>query len=150
MTEKIILTHSKMDSMVIDICNRVHICGIPFKSVVGIQRGGLHLSLPLADCLKVKHRSIKVSWYDDDKKRKEPLVDLFDLDLTEKPFLLVDDLIDSGGTIKYLIEKYNLKQGEDFYMAVLFNKKNNEAGLVPDFYCEDKPEGWLCFPWETE
>jgi hypoxanthine phosphoribosyltransferase len=132
------------------ICDDVKGSQVSYKSVVGIQRGGLNLSLPLAECLGVKHRSIKVSFYDGDKKRKEPLVDLFDFDMTDKPFILADDLIDSGETIKYIIEKYKLVRGVDYVISVLYWNTKNEHNITPDFYADEKPDKWIQFPWETE
>jgi hypoxanthine phosphoribosyltransferase len=150
MTEKKHIGWGEIQQHVERICGEVKNSGIPYKSVVGIQRGGLNLSMPLADCLGIKHRSVKVSLYDGDKRRDEPMVDVFDLDIREKPFLIADDLIDSGSTIKYLSERYGLKQGEDYHIAVIHWNKENESGLQPDYYGEEKPNAWVVYPWETE
>lgn len=150
MTEKIHIGNGTFDNLVNNLCNKVRDSGVAYKSVVGIQRGGLKVSIPLAECLEVKHRSVKISFYDGEKKRDEPIVDLFDLDMQQLPFLICDDLIDSGVTIKYFIEKYNLQQGKDFDIAVVFWNKANEHGLKPTYYSEVKPDGWIIFPWEED
>lgn len=132
------------------LCDTIKVDGREYTSVVGIQRGGLNLSMPLAQCLNIKHKSIKISFYEDDKKRSDPIVDLFDLDINQRPFILADDLIDSGATIKYFKEKYNLTQGIDFIIAVLYWNTQNEAKIIPDYYAEVKPDSWIVFPWECE
>ena len=147
MTDKIRLSWKDVNAYIDTLCQDVKNSGISYKSVVGIQRGGLNISMPLSECLGVKHRSVKVSFYDGDVKRDEPLIDLFDLDTCEKPFLIVDDLIDSGITLKYLSERFGLKQGEDYHIAVIHWNKENESGLQPDYYAEEKPKDWLVYPW---
>jgi hypoxanthine phosphoribosyltransferase len=150
MTEKISFGWKTINNHVAKLCQEIKNSGVEYKSVVGIQRGGLNLSQPLAECLGVKHRSVKVSFYDGDKKRDEPIVDIFDLDVNARPFVIADDLIDSGATIKYFIEKYNLQHGKDYRIAVIHWNKSNEAGLTPDHYAEEKPDAWVEYPWEAQ
>lgn len=150
MTEKLHIGWNTINNHVQRLCREIKDSGVGYKSVVGIQRGGLNLSMPLADCLGVKHRSVKVSFYDGDKKREEPLVDTFDLDFLDRPFIIADDLIDSGATIKYFVEKYKLEHGKDYKIAVIHWNKGNEAGLKPDHYAEEKPKAWVVYPWECE
>jgi hypoxanthine phosphoribosyltransferase len=147
MTEKIRIGNGTLQKYIQKICEDVRKSGVYYKSVVGIQRGGLNLSIPLAECIGVKHRSIKVSFYDGDKKRSKPLVDLFDFNMEDKPFIIADDLIDSGETLRYLIDKYKLVRDKDFAIAVIHWNKKNENNITPDYYADEKPNGWIVYPW---
>ena len=57
--------------------------------------------------------------------------------------LIVDDLIDSGETLKYLLEKYpNSKT------AVIWNKEV-KRGIEPDFYSVKVKNEWIVQPMEV-
>lgn len=148
MTKILHIDWNTINNHVQRLCQEIKESGVDYKSVVGIQRGGLNLSMPLAECLGVKHIPVKISFYNGDKKRDEPIVDIFDLDVTDRPFVIADDLIDSGATIKYFIEKYKLEHGKDYRIAVIHWNKSNESGLKPDHYADEKPDAWIFYPWE--
>jgi hypoxanthine phosphoribosyltransferase len=150
MSEKIKIEWDIINEQIRGICKEVYDGGVKYKSVVGIQRGGLNLSLPVSEYIGVKHRSIKVSFYNGEKLRDEPIVDLFDLDMDERPFIFCDDLIDSGKTLKYIIDTYKLVRGVDYHIAVIHWNKKNDSGLTPDFYGSEKPNGWIVYPWDND
>jgi len=62
-----------------------------------------------------------------------------------KTILLVDDLTDTGETIKAILEANKRYTNVTIYTAVMYKGK---VDFSVDFYAEPKPEGWLVFPWD--
>ena len=65
--------------------------------------------------------------------------------------LVVDDLVDSGSTLK-LIRAFFHGTGINVKFAALYqNTVPNNLEIIQraDYYGEDKPDGWLDFPWDT-
>lgn len=114
--------------------------------IVGIESSGLYISRPLAQLLNLPHASVKISFYGDSKTPKDQPIVRSDIKWSDQDtYLFVDDLIDSGSTINYLP---NIVSKKNALSAVLFYKKDNKFKVKPDFWVEEKPEGWLNFYWE--
>jgi hypoxanthine phosphoribosyltransferase len=119
--------------------------GMKFDCVVGIENGGVNVSLPISKILNLEHTSIKISFYGDKTTPSiEPVVDyhnfVFD---PNKSYLICDDLTDSGSTFKYIKEKH---KNISFKTAVLFANKSVD---LPDFWVDEKQKDiWICFPWD--
>ena len=63
----------------------------------------------------------------------------------EGKILLVDDLIDSGGTVKFMVDNYS--DEIDFDIAVLYDKGGGE--IRPSYLIDNIPrDEWVTFPWE--
>ena len=120
---------------------------IRFRSIIGVANGGLNISRPISQNLKIPHAELRVSWYDGQTKRQEPLVDIIDCIVLEHycgNLLLIDDLTDTGDTL-ITIKNHPKLQDKTFYTAVLYH--NFSAKIMPDFYVVEKPHDWLVFPW---
>lgn len=68
--------------------------------------------------------------------------------------LIVDDVFDTGNTIKAVIEELSRRARgntpEDIRIAVPWYKPSrNETDLVPDYFCRETAE-WLVFPHELD
>ena len=115
-----------------------------FEQVVGIERGGLFVSRPLAAMLGLPHDSVYISCYTETGRRETPIISgSYNTDLST---LIVDDLIDGGSTIRLFKERFVYKPNDA--VGVLF--WNEKSSQEPDFYVCEKPEQWLVFPWELE
>lgn len=139
--DKVYVTPSQVDAMVKSLAKAIKQSGLKFQQVIGIERGGLFISRPLAAMLGLPHDSIIISCYTATGKRLAPIVS-GDYN-TNLDTLIVDDLIDGGTTMKLLAKYYPQKPSDA--VAVLFWNTTSEE---PDFYVEEKPEQWLIFPWE--
>jgi xanthine phosphoribosyltransferase len=123
----------------------------PFQpdAILGIARGGLMLAQALAYALDVRNlQSIRVESYDD-KHKREGLNLHVDCHLhTCKHVLIVDDIVDSGDTLKEVLYTLN-KQYPDiiFKSASLFYKPT--ACIQSDFRVKEATE-WIEFFWEKE
>lgn len=125
--------------------------GVP-SCIIGIANGGLNLSKPLSNWLQCKHISISIHFYDHDKIAGKPYyADIPPIPKDSINLLLVDDILDSGTTIKYFIDRTGLVHGENFKIATLHWNKNGQHCLKPDFYVnEKKDDSWIVYPWESE
>ena len=118
--------------------------------LIGIASGGL---VPLALLAKqfpsAKVATIATKRYEGRDEREIEVGGLPDLDLTDKKVLLVDEIVDHGGTLQSVTEALRAKYAiGELRSAVLFvNTINCKA--YPDFYVEEI-EDWVIFPWEKE
>ena len=99
--------------------------------VVGIPRGGLIIAVMISHRLGVKHMTI-----DHLEKLEE-----FDLDIDKKKILIVDDISDSGQTLK--------RFRKDYTTATL--DVRNTTIAIPQFYANwlDNAD-WIVYPWERK
>ena len=99
--------------------------------VVGIPRGGLIIAVMISHRLGVKHMTI-----DHLEKLEE-----FDLDIDKKKILIVDDISDSGQTLKRFRKEYTT--------ATL--DVRNTTIAIPQFYANwlDNAD-WIVYPWERK
>ena len=95
-------------------------------AVYGLPRGGL----PIAVSLSHKLGLPLMMNYDDRKI------------VTDKQILIVDDIADTGHSLnKFKEEERNIICTFHFH----------EQSIVrPDFYCEEKDDKWIVYPWETK
>lgn len=118
-------------------------------AIVAVARGGMMLGQLMGYGLDLRNvQSIHVEAYDDASRRKE--AEIFgQCDLEgAKRVLIVDDIVDSGMTLKALLEYLqNVYPGVTFKAASLFFKP--EASVQPDFTVKEATE-WINFFWETD
>lgn len=136
-----------------DLCSQIIPIQNKIEWVVGIERGGIPLSTWLAYTLGKKHTSIKISLYgDNDKKTGNPHIWFgphWD-SIIKSPFLLVDDIVDSGETLK-LFRELTVVDKAKYWVATLHWCKENSPNCKPDFYVETKAkDDWIVYPWEKE
>lgn len=142
-----------LQTMMLKLIAMIEHSDFEFDRIVGIAKGGLHVSAPLVSHFQKPHEEITISYYHsgvDYTYVDQPLLDLGDFDPTESKFLLVDDLVDSGATLNRFKKEFNLEQGEDFRMAVLHWNPEGEFGQKPDFYVEEKYYRWIVYPWNVD
>lgn len=141
---EVTIDKNHVEVMIHDLCFKIRHSKQKFTKVVGIARGGLHISKPLAYSLNLPHYIIRISFYNGRVRGDVPKeVDMRGLEFTSKDhILLVDDLVDRGKTIDYFKANFDVKHK----VAVLFW---NPKGVKPDYYIEKKKDNdWLVFPWE--
>ena len=99
--------------------------GLNIGAVYGLPRGGLPLAVSLSHELNLP---LLMDYYD----RKI---------VTDKQVLVVDDIADTGHTLKSFENKHN----------VIVTLHYHEQSIVkPDFYCEEKGDKWVVYPWERD
>lgn len=129
--------------------------------IVGLTRGGLIPATILSHRLKCPLETLKVSLRDGSEQEHNTWMaeDAYN----KKKILIVDDLNDSGNTINWIMRDWmdsclmedpvwNDVWGNSVKVAVLYNSKDSDAKLVPEYYIHElkEPKPWIVFPWENE
>lgn len=141
--------------MATQLCSQILAIRDQFQWVVGIERGGLQLSQWLAYVLQKPHSSVKISLYGDSDKKQhiaQPQIWLGHHWQTfiKSPFLLVDDIVDSGETLD-LFRELTLVDKPTFWLAALHWCEENSPYRKPDFFIEKKAKtDWIVYPWEKD
>ncbi|MCL4400958.1 MAG: phosphoribosyltransferase domain-containing protein [Candidatus Parvarchaeota archaeon] len=117
--------------------------------VIGIAKGGLPLSLQIANELGATWDSMRVASYIADYTRgKMNLLHDIHVDINNKTVMIVDDIADEGKTMEFVKNHlYTNYQPHEIITTVLFLKPTSK--FKPDNYLE-KTEKWVMFPWEAE
>ncbi len=119
------------------------------EALVGIARGGLTLSHAIAEGLNIRNvQTLSTELYDKTKKRDKFYINEECKFEDLKRVLVVDDISDSGETLKAIMELLNSKHPEvEFKTATLFYKKTST--YEPDFWVNEADE-WIDFFWERD
>ncbi len=122
---------------------------LEIESIVAIARGGLMLSHAISEGLDVRDvQSLKTEFYDGSKKRDYITIQNNCIFKDVKKVLIVDDISDSGETLKTVIDELKQKHPEvEFISATLFFKSTSI--YEPDFWINDADE-WIEFFWEKD
>lgn len=122
--------------------------------LVGITRGGLLPSYILGGEPMFNNRNVTtvaVESYDEKDQQKE-LSLLFPIHFEDfkhfKSILIIDDLVDSGKTVDFVVKLFKKEMPEDttIKVAALYYKK--KSIVVPDYYAEETTD-WIVFPSEA-
>lgn len=120
-----------------------------FDTIIALARGGMILGQLIAYALDIRDiQTLKIESYDDEKKRDcVTITNTCSLKEGAK-VLIVDDIVDSGDTLKKVIEQLNEKHLHVKLMsASIFYKKS--ALIEPDFKVKEAKE-WIDFFWERD
>ena len=117
--------------------------------IIGLNRGGLIPSVYLSHRLNVTHESITIRLRDNESNRKPDLSNLEKAFAFQKKILIVDDINDSGKTLKYIEDNFG-RPKERIRFAVLVHNKPSITAVDYFGYQINKDEvpSWLVFPWE--
>lgn len=118
--------------------------------IVGVARGGLVPARILTDLLGAPQLAIiQTEYYTDIAKTKQAptLTSALTADVSGKKVLLVDDIADSGHSLK-LAKSHLQQQGAgQIKTATLYSKP--QSIITPDFY-EKQTSRWVVFPWDSK
>lgn len=115
-----------------------------WKGIVAITRGGLAPALLMSEMLNIRNiEVINVQSYSEDRKQgKLNFLKAPNLEEEGRDWLIIDDLSDSGETLKAIRKKF-----PNATYATLLTKPKGEA--VVDYYGDRMDqEVWVVFPWE--
>ena len=129
--------------------------GIVFDLIVGIVRGGCVPAVILSHRLGIPVQMVHWSTRDIGAGIVSNESNLWiPEDLSSgKKILIVEDIIDTGLSIKTLIEDWQEGVLEDLvmeniYIATLINNTNNESHIVPNFIGREHEGEFVDFCWE--
>lgn len=138
--------YQQIDQLIEELVLKIVESGRKFSVVVGIENGGIYISRKIATALGLEHRSVKISCYDGEILRENPIIEtnFFHVDLYNG-CLICDDLVDRGTTLLTFKEFCGFNEKDA--VAVLFIKPNNTYN--PDFWVQEETN-WCVFPWEEQ
>lgn len=120
--------------------------GRTYDKLMCITRGGVFVGGLLAHMLDMRNvTTIALKLYDFDQQGQVvEQLSAPDLPLPGTKMLVVDDMLDSGRTLSYIVDKW----GQDYNidLAVLYDKGGGT--LRATFTARSIPDEWVWFPWE--
>jgi len=116
--------------------------------LIGITVGGLVPLALIAKKLDIRNTvTVSAVSYEGTKQKKLSITYLPKINLRNKKILLVDDIADTGNTLKeisrILIKRYGVKKVK----TAVFVVNKNHCAYKPDFYVIEETR-WIVFPWE--
>ncbi len=132
------------------VCHQIRQSGFQIDVILGISSGGLIPTRIIADELNIKSvDTIAVSSYNKDRTRGQVVLQLqknFD-HLTGKNVLVVDDLVDHGATMQFVVDMISKVSPKAIKTAVIYKK--DRATFEPDFFAMETPaDEWINFSWD--
>lgn len=116
----------------------------PWKAIAAVTRGGLVPAAIIARELDIRLiDTICIRSYGDDHVRIEPEI-LKGIEADGEGWLIVDDLVDTGGTARVV---RNILPKAHF--ATVYAKPAGRP-MVDSFITEVSQETWILFPWDSE
>ncbi|WP_374763517.1 phosphoribosyltransferase [Yunchengibacter salinarum] len=135
--------------------------GFQPEFIVGVWRGGTPTGIAVQEILeyygvKSDHIAIRTSSYIGMQQQKEVKVHGLEYIVNninaEDSLLIVDDVFDSGRSIRAIIDRLRKKCRRNTpdiikIATVYYKPQRNVTDLTPDFYCHETDD-WLVFPHE--
>lgn len=120
--------------------------GRKYDKLLCITRGGVFVGGLLGHLLGLRDiTTIALKLYDfDTQGRVVEQLSAPDLPLPGSRMLVVDDMLDSGRTLGYIVEKWGGDYNID--IAVLYDKGGGDIRAT--FTARSIADVWVCFPWE--
>lgn len=120
--------------------------GIHIDEIVAISRGGLTLGHLLTDLLRVPISTFTIQSYTDIQEQGEvKITKPLTTPIHDKHVLLVDDVSDSGKTIKRALEYLKTQQPKEVTTLTMYYKPHSV--FKPDYYAKET-SAWILFPYE--
>ena len=136
------------DRLAKNVAKKINESGFKPDFMVGLARGGWVLSRVLCDYIGVKDLvSLKVEHWgvtatpDGKAQIKYP----FDIDLTGRNVLVVDDITDTGESMMVAVDYVKTKNPADIKTAALRHIEGSK--FTPDYYGDVITWRWVIFPW---
>lgn len=119
----------------------------PFDIIIAIGRGGLTFGHLLSDFLRIPICSITIQSYTDIQKQGEVrITEKLSLGITGKRVLLVDDIADTGTTLKRAVSYLEEFTPATITTATLFYKPR--SSVRPDYFAKLTTK-WILQPFEV-
>lgn len=130
--------------------------------IIGIWRGGAPVGIAIQELYKymnimTDHISIRTSSYvgtDQHEIRVHGLEYIIDNANSNNSILLIDDIFDSGRSIKAILTKLKQKMRNNLpsdirIATILYKPMNNKTDIVPNYFVSETSK-WVIFPHEIE
>jgi len=146
------LSWDDIEKITDDLANKIKASNFKPDYIIGITTGGLIPLYFLAKKLDDMDNILTVSAtsYDKDRKKNLRILYLPKVDLSDKKVLLVDEITETGDTLKAISDIFvNQYKVSELKTATLGVNKD-KCKFYPDFYIVEEKGDWVVFPWEKE
>ncbi|WWO97628.1 MAG: phosphoribosyltransferase family protein [Candidatus Dasytiphilus stammeri] len=139
----------------IDIASIIKKKHIKYDCIIGIARSGLVPAVIVAHYLGIRELTsislIRNKTDDINSEKIHPqILDIGNLADKSNHWMVIDDIVGSGETIKFIRENFSIPNRTIFVASLFFNSQNgniNRINQLVDFYAKEVHE-WVRFPWE--
>jgi len=140
MSNKFVITWDNMQMYTRQLAEKL-LPADQWKGIIAVSRGGLVPSAILARELNIRHvDTVCISSYDHDHQREMKVLKKADGD--GEGFIVVDDLVDTGGTAEIIREMYPRAK------FVTVCAKPAGKHLVDDYVVDIAQDTWIEQPWD--
>ena len=115
-----------VDECVLDIAEHLIRTEIKFDGVYGIPRGGTILAVMLSHKLDIPY-----------------ITSLEDIIFTDENFIIIDDIVDTGETLKKYKEQPECRNS--YFVTI---HEHEQSSVKPDYSVLYKEDKWIVYPWE--
>ena len=145
MSDKIYISWEIFHQDVKNLCKKLRASKKPYNKIVAISRGGFIPSGIIAYELNIRNSSVvNITTYIGDTHIKIEKIDNTEhLGIIDENTLIIDDLVDSGQTLKIMRKTY-----PNATYVTIYAKDNGKDQV--DIYEKSMPDKWLVFPWDIE
>jgi hypoxanthine phosphoribosyltransferase len=143
-------TWSQIYAMLVSQAEKIRCSGFKSDVIVGLTRGGWVPARVLSDSLEIHAlATVGVEFYlgVSETISKPVLTQGVSLDVRGKKVLLVDDVTDTGGSLRLAIEHLEQRGVGEVQVATVYRKPLSV--ITPEFY-EKETQCWVVFPWEVK
>jgi xanthine phosphoribosyltransferase len=146
--DEITMCHDGLESNINYLKTCFKVDSKQFTYIIGITRGGLIPAVMLSHRLGIPMLTYNVTSYKDKKQQELNIIqggDLLDIITHDDKILVVDDICDTGNTIRYMRE---MLSGYDITVASIIIKPDSKKDV--DYYgAVINNNTWIKFPWEV-
>ena len=118
--------------------------------IISIGRGGMVPSRILSDLLNVKNVYMhSISSYVGINSIGTVNAESLKINIYNQSVLLVDDIVDSGGTMEFMMREIVKSRPKSVKFATLLCK--DHVVIKPSYYAEEcSKDSWVIYPWEKK
>ncbi|MGQ9780816.1 MAG: phosphoribosyltransferase [Nitrososphaeria archaeon] len=134
--------------MCVEGANRIEELGIKFDVIIALSRGGLIPGRIISDLLEIKDIIVlDVKYYTGIGLRSEKpkITELVTNTISSKNILVVDDVVDSGESVKASAEYLKTFHPKTMKVFTLHAKPHRTVN--PDLFIRETT-AWIIYPWE--
>lgn len=146
------LSWEEVNKITDELATKIKESGFKPDYIVGITTGGLiplyFLAKKLDDIDNIL--TVTATSYDKDRKKDLRILYLPEIDLSGKKILLVDEIAETGDTLKALSEIFSTKYKVGELKTVVLGVNTDKCRFYPDFYIVEEKGQWVVFPWEKD
>ena len=135
-------------SLLLELAHKIRIECLEIDYIVAVARGGWLPTRVLSDLLGNSNLATVSAESQTDilgGRGKPSLIQSTSVDVKGKCLLLVDDIADTGNSLKLVLDHLNYKGAKLIHTATLYYKP--WSILIPEYF-EKETTKWIVFPWE--